>query len=62
MKAQVECLLCRIHMIGPGSKAMMQRREWAKQEEERMKRERKAQWLRKTEGVFCLRKGMIKTD
>ena len=61
IKAQVECLLSRLHLIGPGSKAMIQRREWAVREEERMKRERNADWLRKTEGIFALRKGMIKT-
>ena len=62
MKAQVECLLCRLHLIGPGSKAMTQRREWAQRGDERMRRERSAQWLRKTEGVFSLRKGTIKKD
>ena len=62
IKAQVNCLLNRLHLIGPGSKAMVQRREWAKYEESQMKRERHVQWLRKTEGVFTLRKGAIKTD
>ena len=61
VKAQVECLLNRLHQVGPGSKAMVQRREWAAREDQLMKRERQAQWLRRTEGVFTLRKGAIKT-
>ena len=61
VKAQVECLLSRLHQVGPGSKAMMQRREWAQREDELMKRERDAQWMRKIEGVQTLRKGAIKT-
>ena len=61
VKAQVECLLNRLHQVGPGSKAMVQRREWAAREDQLMKRERQAQWLRRAEGVFTLRKGAIKT-
>ena len=61
VKAQVECLLNRLHQVGPGSKAMVQRREWAAREDQLMRQERQAQWLRKTEGVFTLRKGAIKT-
>ena len=61
VKAQAECLLSRLHQVGPGSRAMAQRRQWTLQQESRMKQERQAQWLRKTEGVFTLRKGHIKT-
>ena len=61
VKAQVECLLSRLHQVGPGTKALAQRREWAIREDMNMRREREAQWLRKTEGVFSLRKGSIKT-
>ena len=61
VKSQAECLLSRLHQVGPGSKAMLQRREWAAREDDRMRRERQAQWLRKTEGVFTIRKGAIKT-
>ena len=61
VKAQAECLLSRLHQVGPGSKTMLKRRDWAMREDELMKRERQAQWLRKSEGVFTLRKGHIKT-
>ena len=61
VKAQVECLLSRLHQVGPGSKAMQQRREWEARENEMMKREQQAQWLRKIEGIQTLRKGAILT-
>ena len=61
IKAQVDCLLSKIHQVGPGNQQMAKRREWALREDERMSRERSAQWLRKIEGVHTLRKGFIKT-
>ena len=61
VKAQAECLLSRLHQVGPGSRSMAQRRQWALQEDQKMRRERQAQWLRKTEGVYTIRKGHIKT-
>ncbi len=61
IKVQVDCLLSKIHLVGPGNQQMAKRREWALREDERMSRERSAQWLRKIEGVHTLRKGFIKT-
>ena len=61
IKAQVDCLLSRLHQVGQGNGAMLKRREWAHREDEMMRKERQAQWLRKSEGVFTLRKGHIKT-
>ena len=61
IKAQVECLLSRLHQVGPGNKQLAKKREWAAMEDERMRRERSAQWMRKFEGVQTLRKGFIKT-
>ena len=61
MKAQVDCLLSKIHQVGPGNQQMAKRREWALIEDERMSRERAAQWLRQIEGVHTIRKGFIKT-
>ena len=62
VKAQVECLLSRIHQVGPGNNLLAKKREWAQLEDERMRRERGAQWLLKYEGTQTLRKGFIKTD
>ena len=61
VKAQVECLLSRIHQVGPGNNLLAKKREWAQLEDERMRRERGAQWLLKYEGTQTLRKGFIKT-
>lgn len=61
IKAQVECLLSKIHQVGPGNAQLAKKREWAVMEDERMRRERGAQWLLKYEGVQTLRKGFIKT-
>ena len=61
VKAQVGCLLSRIHQVGPGNKQLAKKRQWAIQEDERMKQERYSQWMRRIEGVTSLRKGMIKT-
>ena len=62
VKAQVGCLLSRIHQVGPGNKQLAKKRQWAIQEDERMKQERHSQWMRRIEGVTSLRKGMIKTS
>jgi len=62
IKAQTECLLAKLHQVGPGNQLMAKRRQWAVQQDERMKREREAQWLRRIEGIHTLRKGHIKTS
>ena len=61
IKAQVDCLLAKIHQVGPGNSQLARKREWAVQEDLRMSRERGAQWVRQVEGVYTLRKGFIKT-
>ena len=60
MKAQVECLLSRIHQVGE-NKQLNKRREWVLKEEAKMANEREAQWRRSFDGVQSLRKGHIKT-
>ena len=61
VKSQVNCLLSRIHQVGPGNAQAARRRDWALQEDDRMQKERSAQWLLKYEGVRTLAKGHIKT-
>ena len=61
VKAQVDCLLSRIHQVGPGNTQLAKKREWAVVEDDRMRRERGAQWLLKYEGIQTLQKGFIKT-
>ena len=57
----MECLLAKLHQVGPGNQQLAKKREWAIQEDMRMARERGAQWLRRIEGVPTLRKGFIRT-
>ena len=61
MKDQVDCLLAKIHQVGPGNSQLARKREWAIQEDIRMSKERGAQWIRQVEGIYTLRKGFIKT-
>ena len=61
VKSQVNCLLSRLHQVGPGSKNLAKKRQWALQMDEKMKKDNRAQWLRRIEGVNTLRKGMIRT-
>ena len=61
VKSQVDCLLSRIHQVGPGNNQLAKKREWAVIEDRRMKRERTAQWLLQYEGTQTLRRGFIKT-
>ena len=50
VKAQVTCLLAKLHQVGPGNKQLAQKRVWAIREDKRMSMERKAQWIRRIEG------------
>ena len=61
VKAQVDCLLAKLHQVGPGNAQLGKKRTWAILEDQRMARERSAQWIRRVEGVQTLRKGFIKT-
>ena len=61
VRAQAQCLLTRMSSVGEGVGQAAKRRQWAIQEDERMKQERYSQWMRRVEGVTSLRKGMIKT-
>ena len=61
VNSQVDCLLAKLHQVGPGNKQLAKKRTWAIQEDQRMARERGAQWLRRVEGVTTLRKGFIRT-
>ena len=61
ISAQIECLLGKLHQVGPGNAQLAKRRTWAILEDQRMACEREAHWLRSVEGVQTLRRGFIKT-
>ena len=43
------CTLSRVTNVGPGTRGMAKRREWALREEDLMRRERRANWLAYTQ-------------
>ena len=43
VEAQVQCLLARLHQVGPGNKQLAKRRQWAVLQDEKMKKERHSQ-------------------
>ena len=59
-KANVVCLLSKLHQVGPGNKQLAKKRDWVLQEDEKMRKERHAQWIRNIDGVTSKQKGMIK--
>ena len=61
IQAQIECLLSKLHQVGPGNVQLAKRRTWAILEDQRMTQERSAQWMRRIEGIHTLRRGFIKT-
>ena len=50
-------LLDKLAQVGAGSERVDTRREWVRAEEERMKRDREAQWLARVRGVGLVHKG-----
>ena len=57
-----ECLLSKLHQVGLGNKHLAKRRVFALVQEEKMKRERETQWIRKIEGIKMIRTGAIRTN
>ena len=55
VKGTVECLLSKLHQVGPGNQQL------AKRKDKIMANDRAAQWARKVDGVTSLRKGFIRT-
>ena len=61
MKSQVDCLLSKIHQVGPGNKQLAQKSDFAAKEDNRMSLEHQAQFVRRIEGLRTLRRGFIRT-
>ena len=61
IKAQVDCLLSKLHQVGPGNQKLAKSRVWAVREDETMTRERSSKWMRRVEGVRTLTRGFFKT-
>ena len=59
VRAQSQCLLFRLGMLGEGNKRAAKRRQWAMREETRMKEERRAIWLSQVRGRGLVRRGQF---
>ena len=57
IKANVQCLLERMVMVGEGIGQAGKRRQWARQEEERARLDREEQWLERVTGRSLWRGG-----
>ena len=61
-RAQTQCLLTRMSQVGEGVGQAAKRRQWAAAEEERMRKERMAQWLGRVRGRNIVRRGQFLLD
>ena len=63
VRAQVQCLLSRVNLIGgEGVDRASKRRQWVAIEEERMRCERIAQWIGRVRGQNIVRRGEFLID
>ena len=59
VRAQAQCLLTRMTSIGGGEGQAAKRRKWAAMEEEKMRRERMAQWVGQVRGRNIVHRGQF---
>ena len=59
VRANFTCLLERMAQVGEGAKRAGKRRSWERVEEERMRRDRQAQWLARVRGVGLVHRGQF---
>ena len=59
VRSQARCLLDRLRGLGAGVAAAGRRRQWALQDEQRLRRERMAHLLSLGQGHFALRHGQF---
>ena len=61
-RAQAQCLLSRLSSVGEGVGQAAKRRHWAAKEEEKMRRERLAQWIGRARGRNIVSRGQFLLD
>ena len=59
VRAQAQCLLSRLNQVGQGVTQAANRRKWAALEEDRMRKERIAQWIGRDRGRNLVRRGQF---
>ena len=57
VRANFTCLLERVTQVGSGARNAERRRDWVRIEEERMRKDREAQWLSRVRGVGLIQRG-----
>ena len=60
-KANVNCMVERMQLVGPGNSELGRKREFTQRLEQRLRLERRAVWQQRVEGTTSLRKGFIKS-
>ena len=59
VRAQAQCLLSRLNCLGNGYAQAASRRKWAVIEEDRMRKDRQAQWLGRERGQNLVKRGQF---
>ena len=59
LKANAGCLLSRVGLVGDGAESAGKRRRWAQVAEEKLRREREANWLALRTGRNLVRRGQF---
>ena len=59
VRAQSQCLISRLNCVGQGFAQAAKRRKWVAAEEERMRKERQAQWVGRERGRNLVRRGQF---
>ena len=59
VRAQAQCLLSRLNCTGQGFAQAFKQRNWAAAEDERMRKERLAQWIGRDRGRNLVRRGQF---
>ena len=62
VRAQAQCLLARMSQVGEGVGQAAKRRRWAAAEDERMRKERMAQWIGRVRGRNIVERGQFLLD
>ena len=57
VRANFTCMFERLSQVGGGARGAERRRNWVQIEEEKMRRDRQAQWLARVRGAGIVRRG-----
>ena len=61
VRAQAQCLLSRLGVLGQGPKMAAKRREWVQRQDRIQREERRAQWIANVRGRGIVRRGQFLT-